>query len=97
MKRLNLAVLLASLALLVSGHVVAEEVSKKGYSNHQFSGQRPYMKAPDQDSTSNTEGQWEGATLVTDEETATNKGHSKHQQMRLNLLGKRPYMEKGPD
>lgn len=97
MKRLNLAVLLSSLVLLASGGAIADEVTKKGYSNQQFSGQRPYMKAPVQDNTYNADDQWEGATLVTDEEAATTKSHAKHNQMRLNLLGKRPYMEKGTD
>lgn len=94
MTRLNLAVLVSSLVLLASGSAIAEDVSKKSYSNHQFAGQRPYMKAPVQDDTYNADDQWQGATLVTDinpDETATGKGHDLHQQTRLNFLGKRPY------
>ena len=96
MKTLNAAVLASALMLLATGHVMAEEVTKKGYSNHQYSGQRPYMKAPAQDEVNN--GKWEGATLVTDEDAAaTEKNAAKHKQMRLNMLGKRPYMEKAVD
>jgi hypothetical protein len=94
MTRLNLAVLASALILLASGNAIAEELSKKSYSNHQFAGQRPYMKAPVQDNTYNAEDKWQGATLVSDinpDEAATNKGHDQHQQMRLNFLGKRPF------
>lgn len=94
MKSLNVAVLASSLILMASGLAMAQEVSHKSYSNQQFNGQRPYMKAPTQENTYNAEDKWEGATLVTDinpDETVTNNGHAKHQQMRLNSLAKRAY------
>lgn len=100
MKQLNLAVIVAALILLVSGSAIAEDESKKMLSNQPFTGQRPYMKAPEQDKVYKAEDPWEGATLVTDEspdEATANKGQAKHQQLRLNFLGKRPYMENYPD
>lgn len=94
MRNLNIAVIVSSVMLMVSGVAMAEEVSKKSFSNQHFNGQRPYMKAPVQDSTYKADDQWEGATLVTDinpDETATSNAHAKHQQMRLNSLAKRAY------
>lgn len=52
--------------------------------NHSL-GKRPYAKipAPKQDE------KWVGAGIVTD---SPEKGYDKHQQMRLNFIGKRPYI-----
>ncbi len=97
MKRLNIAVIMSALVLLFSGAAMADDASKKSFSNHQFSGQRPYMKAPVEDNAYKADDQWEGATLVTDEETVKSKSHAKHNQMRLHMLGKRPYIEHATD
>lgn len=90
MKKLNVIVFVSSLALLASGHAMADEYFKKGASNQQFSGQRPFMKAPVQDSTYSANDKWEGATLVVDQE-ATSKKATSQQALRLNMMAKRTY------
>lgn len=94
MKSLNLAVVVSSVMLVASSAAFAEAVSNKNLSNQQFTGQRPYMVAPVQDSTYSADDKWEGATLVTGvdaDEAVANKGHAKHQQIRLNYLAKRAF------
>ena len=58
MRNLNIAVIVSSVMLMASGVAMAEEVSKKSFSNQQFNGQRPYMKAPVQDNTYKADDQW---------------------------------------
>jgi hypothetical protein len=94
MKTLNLVAVISSVILLSSGVAIAEEVGKHNFSNQQFTGQRPYMKAPVQDSTYHANDQWEGATLVTDvnpDEVSASSAQAKHEPLRLNLLAKRAY------
>jgi hypothetical protein len=53
---------------------------------------RPYQQAP-ADPALNKKENFEGATLI--DESAETDG--KHKQMRLNMLGKRPYVERNTD
>lgn len=50
-------------------------------------GKRPYAKVPV--AKQNQDEKWVGAGIVTD---SPEKGYDKHQQMRLNFIGKRPYI-----
>lgn len=55
--------------------------------HHNFLGKRPYAKTPV--AKQNPDEKWVGAGIVTD---SPEKGYDKHQQMRLNFIGKRPYI-----
>lgn len=50
-------------------------------------GKRPYAKIPA--AKQNQDEKWVGAGIITD---SPEKGYDKHQQMRLNFIGKRPYI-----
>jgi hypothetical protein len=100
MKPFNLAVIVSAVILFTSGASIAGDSNAADVSNQTFTGQRPYMKAPTQDRVYRADDQWEGATLVTDinpDQPVAKKGHEKHQQMRLHMLGKRPYIEHPAD
>lgn len=95
MKSINLAVIVSSVMLLVSGYAVAESAYNKNFSNQNLS-KRPYQAAP-QDKVYGADDQWEGTTLrpegVVDDGAAVSKNSSTLKQLRLNSLGKRPYMD----
>jgi hypothetical protein len=95
MKSINLAVIVSSVMLLASGFAVAESAYDKNISNQNFS-KRPYHAAP-QENAYKADDQWEGATLrdgdAVEESAAARKTSNTHKQLRLNSLGKRPYME----
>lgn len=90
------------LILLVSVGLIAPVQADESLGNntdvrtlHQknFTGQRPYSKAPEPKQQSPEE-QWEGAGIVTDK---PEKGMDKHQQLRLNFIGRRPYVADTPN
>lgn len=87
MKTKNLITLLATGVLLVAGSATAEE--DYSHINKQNLSKRPYQQPVLADKKDN----FEGATLINDNEEA----EGKHKQMRLNMLGKRPYFEKNTD
>lgn len=87
MKSFNVLTVLAAVALSVSFNAMATESNQQLIQNQQLS-KRPYQAVPDQ--TSKEEG-WEGASLVDkSNDAASNKSI---QQIRLHMLGKRPYMD----
>lgn len=71
-----------------AGDLSANETGVRNLHHKNFTGQRPYSKAPEAKQQSPEE-QWEGTGIVTDK---PEKGYDKHQQMRLNFIGKRPYV-----
>lgn len=95
MKSTNLAVIVSSVMLLVSGYALAESAYNKNFSSQNLS-KRPYQAAP-QDKVYGADDQWEGTTLradeAIDESGAVSKNTSTLKQLRLNSLGKRPHME----
>ena len=87
MKTLSVLTLLTTVALGVSLNTMANESNHQLIQNQQLSN-RPYQAVPDQ---SQKEEGWEGASLVDkSNNAASNKGI---QQIRLHMLGKRPYMD----
>lgn len=89
MSKLLLA-LMVTFGLMAYAH--AEEPSDQeatiNQMNHNHSlGKRPYAKIPT--AKQNQDEKWIGAGIVTD---SPEKGYDKHQQMRLNFIGKRPYI-----
>ncbi len=86
MKSLNLAVISIS-ALLVSGVANAEDTMNN---INQNLSKRPYHQPVVEKEKSND---FEGATLVTEDEATQKDTVSKHKQLRINMLGRRPYVE----
>ncbi|MDO9052212.1 MAG: hypothetical protein Q8S46_00070 [Methylotenera sp.] len=89
MKSKYLVTLLSAATLLAAGSVFADEDYK--HINKQNLSKRPYQQVPAE--SANKKENFEGATLIN--ENAEVDG--KHKQMRLNMLGKRPYAEKNTD
>lgn len=91
---------LAAVLLLTTGIVQAGDDKAHNVINQNLS-KRPYQEAPSE-STASKADNWDGATLVTKdpvtEEVKEKKaGPTKHQQLRIRMLGQRPYMEKSTD
>lgn len=93
MKSLNLAVIVTSVMVAVSGMAQAESANT---SNHNFMSKRPYQ-APLENKAYNPEDKWEGTTLRADEavedSAAVKKNSTTLKQLRLNSLGRRPHMD----
>lgn len=91
MKSLNLAVIVSTAALLVSGVAFAEDAYKKNVHNQNNMSKRPYAQ-PLPESAYQKSNEFEGATLVRgdgeSDETTLNKNS---QLQRMNQLSKRPY------
>jgi methionine-rich copper-binding protein CopC len=96
--RLKLAALISALMLTVAGMAQAESVSGHEESaqrlNHNFSSKRSYHAPVDLSKSQKAEEQFEGATLVPkDEDSIESKKERNLKQLRINSLGRRPYME----
>jgi len=88
MKSLNLAVIVSTAALMLSGVAHAEDFTKNHYQNLS---KRPYSQ-PLPDSAYQKSNEFEGATLVRGELSEQELTANKHKEMmRLNQLSKRPY------
>ena len=91
MKSLNLAVILSTVALLISGAAFAEDTYKKNVHNQNFMSKRPYAQ-PLADGAYEKNNEFEGATLILgdieENESALNKNI---QLQRMYQLSKRPY------
>jgi hypothetical protein len=85
MKSLNLAAISIS-ALLFTGLASADVTTNI----NQNLSKRPYHQPVVEKEKSND---FEGATLVTEDEATEKDGVSKHKQLRINMLGRRPYVE----
>lgn len=89
MNRLLLALLVSVVwvANAQADETQAQEVDVRTLHQKNFLGQRPYAQVPatSQQPQANT-----GEMATTSAKPA--KGYDKHQQLRLNFLGKRPYM-----
>lgn len=96
MKSLNLAVIVTSVMVAVSGMAQAGSAHKNNATNHNFMSKRPYQ-APLENKAYKADDQWEGTTLRTDdvsnESGAVSKNTRNLDQLRLHSLGKRPYMD----
>ena len=90
MKSLNLAVIVSTVALMVSGLASAQDAFDKNVHNQNFS-KRPYAQ-PLPESAYQKANEFEGATLVRGEVSEDgNAIDSKQEAQRLNNLSKRPY------
>ena len=86
---------LAAALLLITGAVQAGDDKAQNVINQNLS-KRPYQEAP-VESNANKAENFEAATLVKDETAEQKAGPSKYQQLRIRMLGQRPYMEKSTD
>lgn len=91
MKASRIAVALSAALVLASGLAQAESEYKNSHQNN-FTSKRPYSQ-PLPESAYQKDDQWEGATLINKEDGAAGEP-TRHQQLRINMLGKQPYMEK---
>lgn len=89
MKTINVLVLVFITTLMASGLAQAKD---KNDINNQNLSKKPYQQLPDE-SAYNNEESWEGATLVKEQDS----GPTEYQKLRINMLGKQPYMEGKPD
>lgn len=86
-----LSALVISLGLTAgaqAGELLEQGTQVRDLHKQNFIGQRAYHKAPV--AKADADDKWQGATLVTDK-VSEDKGHDKHQQLRLHFIGKRPY------
>jgi hypothetical protein len=90
MKNISLVAVAAAL-LLAFGVAQAGDDKAKNIIDQNLS-KRPYQEAPSVSNTNKTDN-WEGATLVADDNTAEKPVVSKHKQLRIHMLGRRPYIE----
>jgi hypothetical protein len=91
MKSLNLAVILSTVALLISGAAFAEDTYKKNVHNQNFMSKRPYAQ-PLADGAYEKNNEFEGATLILGEIEENESAFNKNIQLqRMNQLSKRPY------
>lgn len=89
-----LLVALVSLGLVASVHADETQEQDNGIRtlHHKNFSSRPYSKVPAPKQQS-AEDKWEGAGIVTDK---PDKGFDKHDQLRLNFIGRRPYVADTP-
>jgi hypothetical protein len=85
---MNLAVILSTAIFLTSGLAQAKD---KSDINNQNLSKRPYQEIPEDSANKKADG-WEGATLQKKESKAE-AGPTEYQKLRINMLGKQPYME----
>ena len=94
MKSINL-IGLAAAALLAAGVAQAGDDKANSVIDQNLS-KRPYQQAPAETGAKKPDN-WEGATNVTKDADEAKAGPNKYQQLRIRMLGQRPYMEKTPD
>jgi hypothetical protein len=92
---MGLVVALLMTAVITTGLVQAGDDKANNVINQNLS-KRPYQEAP-VETTANKVENFEAATLVKEEATEQKAGPSKYQQLRIRMLGQRPYMEKSTD
>ncbi len=86
---------LTAVLLFTAGVIQAGDDKAQNILNQNLS-KRPYQEAP-AESVDNKGDNWEAATLVKDQATKQKSGPSNYQQLRIRMLGQRPYMEKSTD
>jgi len=88
MSKLLLALLVTFglMANVMAEGAVDQDATVNQMHQHNFLGKRPYAKTPV--AKQNPDEKWVGAGIVTDK---PEKGFDKHQQMRLNFIGRRPF------
>lgn len=89
MSKLLLA-LIVTFGLMASVHAeesIDQDATVNRMHQHNSLGKRPYAKIPAAKQKSDEK--WVGAGIVSD---SPEKGYDKHDQMRLNFIGRRPYI-----
>ena len=85
----KLAIVSAAALFLSSGFVIASDTNEHNINNQNLS-KRPYQQSS-KETVANQKEAFDGATLVT-EDGAEQPVVSKHRQLRINMLGSRPYI-----
>lgn len=96
MKSINLIGMAAAILLLAgiaqagddkATTIIDQNLSKRPYQDHQKSTSDSSVKTDN----------WDGATLVKEDAGEVKAGPNNYQQLRIRMLGQRPYMVKSPD
>jgi hypothetical protein len=91
MKSMRLMGVVALTLLLATGVAGAGDDSNHHIINQNLS-KRPYQEAP-KAADAEKSGQFEGATLVTEEGGEKKAGPTQYQKFRIHMLGQRPFMD----
>ena len=87
MKNLKLAVIVSAVMLSVSGLAQADATNRL---NHNFMSKRAYQAPVENNKTTKTDTEFEGATLVPEDENSfENKNARNLKQLKINSLGRR--------
>lgn len=89
MNTLKAAAILSSALLLAANAAHSESTLKTNIHNYHFMAKRPYQEAV-VNTAQQKDLQWEGATLIAAEDRAES-AVVQHQNLRVNMLSKRPY------
>jgi hypothetical protein len=91
MKSLKLAVIVSAVMLSVAGLAQADSADRL---NHNFTSKRAYQAPVENKQTNKADPQFEGATLVPEDENSVESKNARNlKQLKINSLGRRPYME----
>lgn len=91
MKNKQLSTMITTALFLSAGLAFAGDAHELNTSTQNLS-KRPYQEAPQNTASSQKEG-FDGATLVNEDGSKPKPVVSKHRQLRINMLGSRPYIE----
>lgn len=90
MKNTKITTLALVAALMTAGSAVADEAVKNSAHSQAFLAKRPYHEVVT--NQQQNRGQWEGATLISDESREnTAQLNERNQALRVNMLSRRPY------
>lgn len=85
-----------AVAVLLAGGVAQAGDDKAHTIIDQHLSKRPYQESPNDTNAKKTDN-WDGATLVTKDADEAKAGPNNYQQLRIRMLGQRPYMVKSPE
>jgi hypothetical protein len=91
MKSKKLAIISTAAFFLSTSLAFAGDAHQQNLNTHHLS-KRPYQDVPSNTVAKQKEG-FDGATLVNEDGSAIKPEVSKHRQLRINMLGSRPYIE----
>jgi hypothetical protein len=91
MKSTNLIGVVMTALFLATGVAQAGDGGDQNIIQQNLS-KRPYQEAAPNNAHTNTD-EWDGATLVKEHQPEKKVGPTQYQQLRIRMLGQRPYMD----
>lgn len=92
MKSTNLIATVMTALFLATGVAQAGDGDNQNIIQQNLS-KRPYQEAVPSDAQTNKADDWDGATLVKEHGDEKKAGPTQYQQLRIRMLGQRPYMD----